>query len=83
MTDLEKMRQAAPAARNNRREVNTAEMIYAKEKPAVARAVVGTARLNEIAARAPVDGGRRHALCEERRQRCVRLLRRRTCARSP
>jgi uncharacterized Zn-binding protein involved in type VI secretion len=48
-------------------QVNSPEMIYAKESPANARAILGDARYDEIAGRVGVPGGRGHALYEDYR----------------
>ena len=46
-------------------QVNSPEMIYAKEPPAVARTILGEEQYNQIAAKVGVPGGRGHVLYEE------------------
>ncbi|HKX31134.1 MAG TPA: hypothetical protein VJ302_25825, partial [Blastocatellia bacterium] len=46
-------------------QVNTPEMIYAKESPANARAILGEEKYSELAAKTGVPGGRGHQLYEE------------------
>jgi len=46
-------------------QINSPEMIYAKESPATARAILGDDTYNQIAARTGVPGGRGHQLYEE------------------
>ncbi|WP_140418455.1 hypothetical protein [Sphingomonas mucosissima] len=48
-------------------QVNSPEMIYAKESPASARAILGDEAYNDIANRVGVPGGRGHALYEDYR----------------
>ncbi|SFS09837.1 PAAR domain-containing protein [Sphingomonas jatrophae] len=48
-------------------QVNSPEMIYAKESPANARAILGAERYDAIAERVGVPGGRGHALYEQHR----------------
>jgi hypothetical protein len=48
-------------------QVNSPEMIYAKETPANARAILGDETYNNIANRVGVEGGRGHALYEQYR----------------
>jgi uncharacterized Zn-binding protein involved in type VI secretion len=48
-------------------QVNSPEMIYAKESPANARAILGEDTYNAIADRVGVSGGRGHALYEQYR----------------
>ena len=48
-------------------QVNSPEMIFAKESPANARAILGEETYNNIAGRAGVEGGRGHALYEQHR----------------
>ena len=48
-------------------QVNSPEMIYAKESPANARSILGNERYEEIAGRVGVPGGRGHALYEDYR----------------
>ncbi|HJO67868.1 MAG TPA: PAAR domain-containing protein [Sphingomonas sanguinis] len=48
-------------------QVNSPEMIYAKESPANARAILGDETYNDIANRVGVPGGRGHALYEDYR----------------
>ena len=46
-------------------QVNTPEMIYAKEKPEIARAILGEARYSSLAGKVGVPGGQGHHLYEE------------------
>ena len=48
-------------------QVNTPEMIYAKEKPEIARAILGNEKFAEVAAKSGGPGGRGHQLYEEYR----------------
>lgn len=48
-------------------QVNTPEMIFAKEKPEIARAILGEQKYAEISAKSGVPGGRGHQLYEEYR----------------
>jgi len=48
-------------------QVNTPEMIYAKESSANARAILGEEKYSELAAKTGVPGGRGHQLYEEYR----------------
>ncbi len=48
-------------------QVNSPEMIYAKESPANARAILGDETYDAIANRVGVPGGRGHALYEHYR----------------
>lgn len=48
-------------------QVNSPEMIYAKETPANARAILGDETCNNIANRVGVEGRRGHALYEQYR----------------
>ncbi len=48
-------------------QVNTPEMIYAKESPAAAKAILGEEKYAELASRTGVPGGRGHQLYEEYR----------------
>jgi hypothetical protein len=48
-------------------QVNTPEMIYAKESPPIAKAILGEEKYAELAAKTGVPGGRGHALYEEYR----------------
>jgi hypothetical protein len=49
-------------------QVNTPEMIYAKEQPAIARAILGDQQYASLAERTGVPGGRGHQLYEEFRK---------------
>jgi hypothetical protein len=46
-------------------QVNTPHMIYAKESPAIAKAILGEEKYAELAAKSGVPGGRGHTLYEE------------------
>jgi hypothetical protein len=48
-------------------QVNTPEMIYAKEKPEIARAILGDEKYAELVDKSGVPGGRGHQLYEEYR----------------
>ena len=48
--------------------MNTPEMIYAKEQPAIAKAILGDQQYASLAARTGVPGGRGHELYEEFRK---------------
>ncbi len=48
-------------------QVNTPDMVYAKEPESVARSILGDDVYDEIAERTGIEGGRGHALYEERR----------------
>jgi hypothetical protein len=49
-------------------QVNTPEMIYAKERPEIARAILGDEKYVELATKSGVPGGRGHELYEEYRK---------------
>jgi hypothetical protein len=46
-------------------QVNTPAMIYAKESPQIARAILGDAKYSELASETGVTGGRGHQLYEQ------------------
>ncbi|MEG1993375.1 MAG: hypothetical protein RRX93_06810 [Bacteroidales bacterium] len=46
-------------------QVNTDKMIYAKEKPSIAKSIIGEKRWAEIQKEVKVDGGLGHKLYEE------------------
>ena len=48
-------------------QVDTPDMIFAKEKPEIARAILGERKYADIAAKSEVPGGRGHQLYEEYR----------------
>lgn len=48
-------------------QVNTPEMIYAKEKPEIAKTIIGADKYNEIAKKTGIPGGKGHELYEKYR----------------
>lgn len=46
-------------------QVNTDKMIFAKEKPSIAKSIIGEKRWNEIQKEVKVDGGLGHKLYEQ------------------
>lgn len=49
-------------------QVNTPEMIYAKESPALARELLGDKKYNEIHTKTGIEGGQGHKYYEEWRK---------------